>query len=247
MLTNFVNRILLDIPNEPNLIPGSSSFAAPKDVWVPETWIEVLSTNILQKQLLLNIWESIAKFSPRLVEKIVEYTVQIALALYPENKANLIYIFQLSLRNEETDVGEKDIIVGWSAGYPANEKEITVTEKKLNIILPESYKQFLRVHNGFNLYPLDLGPRPLQKLYFLSEIESLDDHHSYRLDKQLAFSGDGAGNEQCYNLDSSISNRDYLTYDWDHESNDLTNPMIFWDYLEKLILTELRNARPRVE
>lgn len=240
MSANLLNRILLDIPDEPKLLPGASNFSIPEGLSLPGMWLEALSRDVPSENALLKIWAPLATYIPQAVEKIIHCTMQLGLALYPgeEIEAKLMYVFQSVDAAEESPLG-------WSAGYPATEEEIAKAEARSNITLPTSYKKFARVHNGFNLYPMDVGPYATDNLWFISEGAKLKPDITYQADKLLACSGDGAGNQQCYDLMSPLADGDYLTYDWDHETHQITNAMSFWEYLDNLLITELRQARLR--
>jgi hypothetical protein len=248
MSINLLDRVLLNIPDEPTLMPGSSGFTLPEGVWIPQAWVALLSMDVISEKALLDIWEPLIKYIPNAVEKISRHTMQVALAVYPgdETGISLLYAFQVVLEEEQAVTWEKqDLILAWSAGCPATDEDIANAESRLNITLPQSYKNFVRVHNGFNLYPLDTGPRSLDNLFFISKYRDWVQESGYQLDKLLAFSGDGAGNEQCYNLMAQLSDEDYLTYDWDHETHQITKPRTFWDYLEQFFAREMRNAQVR--
>jgi len=241
MQTNLLNHNRLSIPDEPKLIPGSSNFSAPANLSLPETWLEALSTDAPVAKALAKIWKPLAVYVPQAVERIIKCTLQLGLAIYPDEdqdiRVNLLYIFQ----SQDKD----NLAVGWFAGYPATDEVIAEAQARLSIILPASYKKFIRVHNGFNLYPIDVGPCMANSLHFIRELAQADQVFEHQANRFLAFSGDGAGNQQCYDLTIPLANSDYLTFDWDHETRQIAKPMSFFAYVEDLMMTELETARLR--
>lgn len=130
---------------------------------------------------------------------------------------------------------------GWFGLLPATEDDIIQNETRLGITIPQSYRDFARVHNGFlhNGWG-SLGLKPLHTLYFVRNVDKsnyLD--HGFDFGRILAICGDGAGNEQCYDLDQPLDKDDRLTFDWDHETRRLTKPQPFWAFLEKFIKREM--------
>lgn len=248
MSANLLDRVLLGIPNEPRLIPASTRFTQPEGVWLPETWMTILSMSALSAKALLDIWQPLIRHLPNAIEIIAKHTLQVALAIYPdrEKKVSLMYIFRIPLEEGQTiTTDEQDVILAWSAGRPATNKDIADAETRLDIPLPRSYKDFVRMHNGFTVYPLDVGPRPLGNLFFISEYQDWEPDPDYRSNRLLAFSGDGAGNQRCYNLMAPLPNEDFLTYDWDHETYQVTRPQGFWEYIEQLVTREMADAQTR--
>ena len=81
-------------------------------------------------------------------DKVDTSTQQIAI---PENMDTLLHL--LSERaitvGEHGDLSEEQIANKWLGFPPATEEAILAAEKRLNIKLPEEYKAFLRITNGF--------------------------------------------------------------------------------------------------
>ncbi|MDH5507706.1 MAG: SMI1/KNR4 family protein, partial [Anaerolineae bacterium] len=125
----------------------------------------------------------------------------------------------------------------WLGGLPIEKREIISVEQKLAINLPSSLKLFSNIHNGFLLDGASaFGVRPLNSLFCLDDYDIFSDLDiDYDPKKCLAFCGDGAGNEQCFSINHPIHENDYMTYDWDHETRELTKPQSFWDFLERFI------------
>ena len=238
MTENILNQILLNTPNEPELIVGASNISIPSELTLPETWMQALSRDIPSSDTLLNIWEPLVAFMPQLVEIIVDCTIQLGLAVYYEKEihAKLVYAFRFIEEDEE-------IILGWLGGIPAMPGDFAEAEYRLGLTLPKPYQQFTRVHNGFNLYPLDVGIHSTDALWLISEYAEY--HPQYDPTRLLAFSGDGSGNQQCFYLISSTKDDSYLTYDWDHDTFQMTHPLTFTEYINQLVESELLGAITR--
>lgn len=139
----------------------------------------------------------------------------------------MIYIFR-HIKSDE--------IFSWLGYAPLSSNQLRQCKERFGFPLPASYQAFCTVHNGLLRDGwISSGPRPVEKLR-LFEADQGKDVQKERL---LAFSGDGAGNEQCYHLHLSADSNDYLTVDWEHESEQMGQPHMFWTYLEALLKSEM--------
>lgn len=55
-----------------------------------------------------------------------------------------------SIKLEDFEYSDEQIKSKWLGNSPATEEAITLAEKRLNIHLPQDYKEFLRICNGFD-------------------------------------------------------------------------------------------------
>ena len=105
-----------------------------------------------------------------------------------------------------------------SSEPPINEEEIFRLETKFKLQLPNDYKAFLRVHNGFSLmgvviYGIRNNNFDLEQCY-------LFEHHEVNnpMPKHLvAFSPDGTGNHYCFDLRKCNSESCEVVF-WQHDS-----------------------------
>ncbi len=194
---------------------------------IPSTWIHSLSSDSPVADSILRIWSPLNKHLDASLRVLTNYALDIGLVVSPTatSPPRLLYVLESATRTA----------FGWLAGLPATEEDFVRQEARLGVQLPQSYKLFSRVHNGFLLDGLStVGPRSLGDLFFVSVLLE-GELASDRFAHLLAFSGDGAGNEQCYDLTWPISNNDYLTVDWDHESRETSGPTTFYDYLDRIV------------
>jgi SMI1 / KNR4 family (SUKH-1) len=194
----------------------------------PHTWKEVLLTDISIPQAVGKIWQPILPYFQDSV-KIIEQIATIGLVASPSQPSpiGLIYIFQ-HIKSDE--------MFSWLGCEPVDPDQLFQFQERFGFPLPASYQKFCSVHNGLLRDGWNSsGPRPIEKLRLL-EFDQDTDTQKHRL---LAFSGDGAGNEQCYHLHLPVDSNDYLTVDWDHESEQIGRPHTFWTYLEALLKSEM--------
>lgn len=188
---------------------------------LPESWLTALSPTSDLDYAVKAIWDPVKKSAENFIAVLGKLTVDFALLVFPTFPPQLVYIL-------ESTTG----CPSWTAGLPATKRDFEVCEERLGFCLPSSYKLFTQVHNGFHLESWDtIGPRALHDLYTISELLG-NTKHSKNL---LAFSGDGAGNEQCFNMDMPVKDRNYTTIDWDHETREISHSQFFWDYIRDLI------------
>lgn len=69
----------------------------------------------------------------------------------------LIEISQKAIKYEDFNFTTKQIEKKWLGDIPATEKEISEAESRLGVKLPEDYKEFLNITNGFSS-PNDIEP-----------------------------------------------------------------------------------------
>jgi hypothetical protein len=194
---------------------------------IPASWARGLSSDSSVGDFVRRIWFPLRDHVGASLRVLVNHTLDIGLVVSPTatSPPRLLYIL-------ESETGSA---FGWLAGLPATADKVSRQEMRLGVRLPQSYKLFSRVHNGFLLGGLStVGPRSLSGLFFISLLLEADPA-SDRYAHLLAFSGDGGGNEQCYDLTQPTGNDEYLTVDWDHESRAVSNPTTFFAYLDRTI------------
>lgn len=195
---------------------------------IPMQWREVLLTEMPMQQVIETVWQPIAGDLLDL-PKIVGQITNIGLVASASHRLpiGLLYMFRHT---------KSDELFSWLGYPPANPSQLIQFEKKAGFPLPSSYQKFTSIHNGllrdgWNSH----GLRPIEKLYLIEVNQKrigLGQH-------LLAFSGDGTGNEQCYDLSLPTNLTDYLTVDLDHESHNSGTPYLFRKYLEMLLKTEM--------
>lgn len=92
---------------------------------------------------------------------------------------NLSFVISTRLEENMIYFDRGKIKDSWLGYPPASEKAIKAKEKELNISFPTSYKDFLRVTNGFKQISHFAGHLlPVEKIDFLKKIDS-DLYHVY--------------------------------------------------------------------
>lgn len=91
-------------------------------------------------------------------------------------------------------VTEEKIKAGWIGNPPAIAGDIKLTEDRLGVVFPDSYKNFLLITNGFPA-PIDIEPEfePVDKIDYIKNI-----------DPDLVTLWDGTDSEECIDLPRSI-------------------------------------------
>lgn len=72
-------------------------------------------------------------------------------------KQLLIEISAKAVKNKEMEFASEQVANKWLGNAPATEKEILDAEARLGVKLPEDYKQFLAITNGFSA-PSEVDP-----------------------------------------------------------------------------------------
>ncbi len=82
-------------------------------------------------------------------------------------------ISEKAIKYEDFNFTEKQIENQWFGNIPATEREILEAEIRLGVILPEDYKEFLTITNGFSA-PNDIEPS-FQKIEEIDLLENVID------------------------------------------------------------------------
>ena len=81
-------------------------------------------------------------------------------------------ISEIAIKQKTTDFSKRILETKTLSGAPATKKEITATEKRLNIVLPDDYKKFLLVSNGFECFSITgVTVAPVDKIDFLFNVD----------------------------------------------------------------------------
>jgi hypothetical protein len=127
-------------------------------------------------------------------------------------------------------------------GPPLADPQLLKTVRDLGWRMPRSLREFYAVHDGFGhgYYDNPLGwsqiLEPCSRLRLLSEwVATLPDGIDYDCDDLLEFFADGAGNGQ-YFRHRTREDDDPPTFDWDHETWQLTGPEDFFDFLDEQLI-----------
>ena len=87
-------------------------------------------------------------------------------------KKLLIEISQKAIKYEDFNFTEEQIENNWLGNFPTTEKQIIEVETKLGLKLPEDYKEFLKITNGFSA-PNNIEPsfENTEKIDFLKNVD----------------------------------------------------------------------------
>lgn len=201
---------------------------------LPVSWIKALASDISIRDAITEIWNvppphATTNFSNLLADRVNDLCLVISES--SSEPIGLAYIFR---HHPSGDWGS------WLGGLPISPADLLQTQAQLDLWLPSSYRNLLSIHNGLTRDGWSsLGPRPLNKLYYIEG--SLDQQSRLSSRRLVAFSGDGAGNEQCYDLNTPLGGDDFWTVDWDHEVQQIGNPLSFGDYVYLLGIREMGN------
>jgi hypothetical protein len=210
-----------------NLLPRGDRAIIQLGDKIPYPWIQALSVDSHISTAIIRIWQPLNDYLESSIKYLAGEVVELALAISAKGQIiGLIYILPYTQSS-----GHR--FFSWLAGLPATEADFLQHQTKLHTLLPQSYKIFSSVHDGF--FHNGGGAsclKPLEELYFISEMVDETDSLNYEPNQLLAFCGDGAGNEQCYNLTMPVGDGDYATVDWDHEVREISKPQIFWKFVE---------------
>ncbi len=187
---------------------------------IPASWRASLEQKEYSPTITRAIWAEGDKRVPGAISSLFAHVVDIGLTVSSHNKT--VYGLTYILKHQSN---EGTIYSGWLGGLPATDSDVAVFEKDTNTVFPLSYRVFCGVHNGL-LWNGNggMGYLPIRKLI------------AWR--NALGFCGDGAGNLQVFDLTKPLDNNDYLTCDWDHETDEFTKWMPFWEFVEKQFPTE---------
>lgn len=114
----------------------------------------------------------------------------------------LIEISQKATKYENLNFTTEQIEKEWLGNIPATEKEISDTEIRLGVKLPEDYKEFLSITNGFSA-PIDVEPsfEKIVKVDYLKNVnEFVIEAYSYLPELETAIIIGGIEEEQQFLL-----------------------------------------------
>lgn len=201
------------------LIMSGESEALNQFQKIPHTWYACLNQNLSKKEGIFRIWQELNYIPADLLNHFSKKAYGVGLVASGNHKSiiGLSYIF----RQEEKS---KLFYSSWIGGPPATHADFQEFHELSNIQLPQSYVEFCKVHNGFiQNGNLSLGFSPIREL---------------NLQQQwMPFYEDGFGNARGYNLNQPTENGDFMTYDWDHESKEFSNPQTFWEFVTEFFST----------
>ena len=187
---------------------------------IPVSWRACLEQTGYSATIARAVWAEVDKQVPSAVSSFFTHVVEVGLTVAPNRKTvhGLTYFLK-----HQSDRGT--FHSGWLGGLPASDSDVAVFEKDTNTLFPQSYRVFCGVHNGL-LWNGNggMGYLPIHKLI------------AWR--NTLGFYGDGAGNLQVFDLTKPLDSNDYLTADWDHETDEFTNWMSFWEFVPKRFAVE---------
>lgn len=223
-LSKFLNHQIKFIPRNSNQI---SKF----EHNIPEDWKALQSTNTPLLKIVKQIWLPIRKYNRKIPHYFSKRTLDIHFMIDVHNFDLLGMLY--TIYNKDRDTNRY-----WVGGLPVEKNEIRKFNQETSYEIPTSIHGLYKIHNGFEVDGLSgWGFRKLQNLFFLSEFDIWEEVDSdYDPSKLMAFWGDGVGNYQCFNFDSSTKHGDFLTCDWDHETRQLGNLETLWDFFERVVI-----------
>lgn len=110
-------------------------------------------------------------------------------------------ISKKAIKYENLNFSAEQIQNNWLGNISATEKQITEAETKLGIKLPEDYKEFLRITNGFSA-PNDVEPsfEKIEKIDYLKNIDEFIIETYNLVDLKNAIVVGGISEEQYFLL-----------------------------------------------
>ena len=187
---------------------------------IPVSWRACLEQEEYSSIITRDIWSEVDERVPSSVSLFFAPVVDVGLTVSRNTKTiyGLTYLLKYQIESG-------DFYQGWLGGLPASDLTVDMFEKDTNLLLPQSYRVFCSVHNGFLQNGNGAtGYRPISKLLYWKN--------------SLGFCGDGGGNFQVFDLRKPLYNNDYLTADWDHETDELSHWMSFWEFVPKQFVAE---------
>jgi len=198
---------------------------------IPNLWRIALNENNSLKDAISLIWNKIGEsvlFFTSLLNKNVNEIYIVA----DENKHIVIGLIYQTCNDEYKITGH------WFGGLPVSQ-EFHV-DRDIYMYLPNALWNLYSIHNGllysgmgeFGIRPIEDVGKLIELCEVLEENQPVFDPYDY-----LAFCGDGIGNERCFKISEILSNPDIeVTYDWDHETNEIGYPLNFWHHLIDIVL-----------
>lgn len=187
---------------------------------IPALWRACLEQKEYSAKITRAIWAEVDRQVPSSVSLFFTRVVDVGLTVLPDKRKvqGLTYLLK-----HQTAKGA--FYEGWLGGFPVSDLDVAEFERYTNLSLPYSYRVFCGVHNGFIQDGNGaIGYIPIQELIVWNNA--------------LGFCGDGLANLQVYDLTKPLGNNDYLTADWDHETDELSHWMSFWDFVPKQFAAE---------
>jgi len=203
------------------------------DLDMPHQWMDLLSnTEMRVSEIIEYLWTPVIDEARDVVNMLSTRIADLAILFDPQKvlPIQMCYIFQTtSIRFNQTYLN------AWVAGQPCTKEKMQFYEKDANIELPEVYKKFCGIHNGFLLDGnMSVGFLPLEGLEIIVENKSQRN--------LLRFCGDGLGNYRCFDLEKPTGHRDADTLDWDHESLEIGTRKNFWDFAYNFITANTKTG-----
>ena len=118
------------------------------------------------------------------------------------------------------------------AGQPASSPQLSSELIQDNWTIPQSLKSFYAVFNGFGSIDLPWQIIPFDCILPDTELLKIEASWDAQPKHALLFYPDGAGNGQCFCQPSQDTDVD-ITFDWDHETEEFSRPMPFWEFMDQ--------------
>jgi hypothetical protein len=157
---------------------------------------------------------------------------RLILALRQAGRWRLLYVLPYTQRDGQ------DYWQFVGGGPPLADPQLPKTALDLGWRMPRPLREFYAVHDGFGSHHYDnpLGwsqiLEPCSRLDLLSKwVDTLGNGADYDSHDLLEFYPDGAGNGQYFHR-RTRGDDDPPTFDWDHETWELSGPVDFFDFLD---------------
>jgi hypothetical protein len=158
---------------------------------------------------------------------------RLTLALRQKGRWRLLYVLPYAQR------GGQDYWQLVGGGPPLADAQLLKTVRDLGWRMPRPLREFYAVHDGFGhgYYDTPFGwsqvLEPCSHLHLLSDhVDTLGNGAHYDGNDLLGFFEDGTGNGQYFRR-RRPEDDDPPTYDWDHETWQLSGRMGFFDFLDE--------------
>ena len=216
-------RLEIQLQRRVQLIPRGHPASGSHLAALPVDWQAALDPGLPVSEAVETLWQPLAERARGFTVRLGIITLELALVVFPESAASPALLYLTEREGE---------LHGWLGGPPAGEHEIETKEAELGGRLPESFRRFSAIHNGF-LEDGDpaLGIRPLAGLRLTNPQPACSP-------PWLEFAALRDGSRQCFVLEAPAGRGDYLTVRWEPENQKISPPQSFWSFLKGFTISD---------
>jgi SMI1 / KNR4 family (SUKH-1) len=201
---------------------------------LPDAWREIFLTAQTPDQVVPRIWAPIANKARGFVVRLETITIELRIARSADGSPHgLLYVTQ--------DIPS---LQGWVGGLPANEDNFQSKESELGVPLPDSYRKFTGLHDGFfRLVTQNSGFLPLHLLQLdeahgqSSELHSAEIHRPASGGRLRFYLGNN-GDIGFFDLSQQIGTSDYQTILLSPASRPVSGPKSYWGFLKDFTIRD---------